>query len=538
MIGKPSPDHHGDDQISSTVGPSDSTVYKRSLSQRVNLYSLGLALVLIIAAVLRFHDLNRTSLWFAESVSWWQASLPFVKMIKVTAKDNYPPLHNIILHVTMALFGDSEAALRSPSALLGVATVYLIYKLGVALWDRMTGLMAAVLLAISGFHVWYSTEARMYALLAFTSTLFVLTVVYAVRRPNWTTLVSSVAAGTALLYSHVYGTFVFAGVNLAVIIALTVGAPWVRVSRRSWIVAQAISAVLFLPWAICLFYRARNVMQGFWIPEPTPSFALEQFFEVAGGLSAFLTFAGLGALSVISIPPCYPARGERGEGESFAFDAPGWLRLDWQNGLLLFWLIIPVFAGYLISVVGQPIFYHNYLISSLPAGLLLVARGIRSLSFNPLVSAMAFVIAVCVSLPNLKYQAFERLNDDHRGAMQAFSSQYMPSDRVFYLRGGWARFPSQYYYRKAILDSRRSNLDKISAEDIDVDRFWLVVLWDEGDKLDKFVSMVRHTHKLIYRFSRSMEPDKWPLPSRPMETRPGSSRNAELYLFEQTNSSN
>ena len=53
----------------------------------------------------------------------------------------------------------------------------------------------------------------MYALLAFTATLFVLTVVYATRRPNWLTLTGCAAAGTALLYSHVYGSFVFAGVK-------------------------------------------------------------------------------------------------------------------------------------------------------------------------------------------------------------------------------------------------------------------------------------------------------------------------------------
>ena len=149
------------------------------------IHSVGLVLVVLLAAGLRFHDLDRTSLWLDEAVSWQQASQPFLEMIAATARDNYPPLHNIILHVTIALFGDGETALRAPSALLGVANVYVLYLLGSALWDRTTGLIAALLLTVSGFHVWYSTEARMYALLAFTATLFVLTVVYATRRPNW-----------------------------------------------------------------------------------------------------------------------------------------------------------------------------------------------------------------------------------------------------------------------------------------------------------------------------------------------------------------
>ena len=97
-------------------------------------------------------------------------------MLAATARDNYPPLHNIILHFTIAMFGNPEMALRAPSALLGVGSVYLLYRVGALLWDRTTGLIAALLLALSGFHVWYSTEARMYTLLSFTATLFVLTV--------------------------------------------------------------------------------------------------------------------------------------------------------------------------------------------------------------------------------------------------------------------------------------------------------------------------------------------------------------------------
>jgi len=93
-------------------------------------------------------------------------------------------------------------------------------------------LIAALLLAVSGFHVWYSTEARMYALLSFTATLFVLTVVQATRRPNWATLAGCAAAGTALLYSHVYGSFIFAGVSLYVWAGLLVRASWIEVSWR------------------------------------------------------------------------------------------------------------------------------------------------------------------------------------------------------------------------------------------------------------------------------------------------------------------
>ena len=269
------------------------------------IHSIGLVLVVLLAAGLRFHDLDRTSLWLDEAVSWQQASKPFLEMIAATARDNYPPLHNIILHVTIALFGDGETALRAPSALLGVANVYVLYLLGSALWDRTTGLIAALLLTVSGFHVWYSTEARMYALLAFTATLFVLTVVYATRRPNWLTLTGCAAAGTALLYSHVYGSFVFAGVNIVVLTALLLRSHWLAVDWKSWVAAQALPVFLFLPWALILWGRA-GVREGSWIPEPTAGFLLKQASELAGGRRALVVLSTLAGLSLINLAAFFP----------------------------------------------------------------------------------------------------------------------------------------------------------------------------------------------------------------------------------------
>ena len=91
-----------------------------SFPHKISLHAIGLAFILIVAAVLRFYDLDRTSIWLDEAISWKQASLPFLEMLAATARDKNPPLHNIILNLTIALFGDSETALRAPSALLGV----------------------------------------------------------------------------------------------------------------------------------------------------------------------------------------------------------------------------------------------------------------------------------------------------------------------------------------------------------------------------------------------------------------------------------
>jgi len=66
----------------------------------------------------------------------------------------------------IALFGLGEFAVRLPAALIGTATVYVLYLLGSAVAGRGTGLLAALLLAISPWHVQISRYAERSPLLA------------------------------------------------------------------------------------------------------------------------------------------------------------------------------------------------------------------------------------------------------------------------------------------------------------------------------------------------------------------------------------
>ena len=84
------------------------------------------AIVIILAAVLRIYGLERTSFWYDEAFSWHLVSLPFLEMYQETLKDTHPPLFNLLAWTWVQIFGDSEFALRLLSALFGTATVYFL----------------------------------------------------------------------------------------------------------------------------------------------------------------------------------------------------------------------------------------------------------------------------------------------------------------------------------------------------------------------------------------------------------------------------
>ena len=92
------------------------------------------------------------------------------------------------------MFGYSEIALRAPSVIFGVLTVWLVFKLG--------GKWPALLLATSGLHVYYSQEARMYSLV----TLAVTASFWALKERRW---LIYILASLAAIYSHYLAVFIF-----------------------------------------------------------------------------------------------------------------------------------------------------------------------------------------------------------------------------------------------------------------------------------------------------------------------------------------
>ncbi len=122
-------------------------------------------LILLIAAALRLHFLGHQSLWNDEGNSLRLAQRPVDALVQAAAEDIHPPGYYLVLKAWHTLTGDSEFALRALSAFAGLLTVACVYALGKRLFSPGVGLIAAGLLAINSFNVYYSQEARMYAVL-------------------------------------------------------------------------------------------------------------------------------------------------------------------------------------------------------------------------------------------------------------------------------------------------------------------------------------------------------------------------------------
>lgn len=128
-------------------------------------------LILTLGLVVRLISINQ-SLWLDEAIGALVVKEQNYRQIltQFPKSDNHPPLYYLTLKAWTDIFGYSEISLRMPSVIFGVLTIWVTYLIGKS-YSRGKKVkfaeVAALLIATSQFHIYYSQEARMYSLAAF-----------------------------------------------------------------------------------------------------------------------------------------------------------------------------------------------------------------------------------------------------------------------------------------------------------------------------------------------------------------------------------
>lgn len=362
---------------------------------------MTLTVLLAMAAGLRAYRLGASSFWYDEVVTMRlaRAAGPAALLERLQAIDaTRAPLHPLLLHYWIALFGASEAAGRAFSVVCGVATVGLVFRIGSRLLDdRATGFWAAALAAVSPALVIYSREARMYAWLVMIACL-AWDALWTLRDDaRWPRLGWLAVCLTALGYSHPLGLIMAGTLALAAALGRRgFGLSWPRLA-----VPFALAGIAVAPWV------GRYLDHE---PESTVGrlpvrFLLGMPIGYLGGDFAVLAgFVGLIAWGSVrwTKGPADRARPE--------FDRP----LDTM--LLLVWLTVPPVVLYVYSWLSHPIFGpERYTLFVAPAYLVLVARGIARFrtGLRWAVGGTALALAI-TSLPDRAFAP--DLKADWRGA--------------------------------------------------------------------------------------------------------------------------
>ena len=184
--------------------------------------------ILLLAFGLRLYRLGAESLWYDETVSVYLASKSIPALVAHTAGDIHPPGYYLLLHAWTRLAGNSDFSTGFFSLIFGVLLVPLAYRLAARVFDKKVGLLAALLVACSPFHLWYSQEVRMYTLGAVLgiSALGAVVSLFAAppqQLPAWSRLAMYAICGALGLWMLYYFAFLLVAINLVVLAWWLVG---------------------------------------------------------------------------------------------------------------------------------------------------------------------------------------------------------------------------------------------------------------------------------------------------------------------------
>ncbi|MFB0535129.1 MAG: glycosyltransferase family 39 protein, partial [Anaerolineae bacterium] len=374
------------------------------------IYILLLAIILL-AFVLRVYRLGHQSLWDDEAKSVWVSSWSVTEILVEQSQHEHPPLHYLLLHCWLPLAGESEFAVRFVSLFFGLLSVPMIYKLGKALGNARLGLLAAFVTASAPFWVYFSQETRMYT----TATFFSLSAVYFFARilRDHRKLTGSRRMGLGLwlgyiltalcsLCGHYFALLVVAFENLFL------AALWRRYRSliNTWVLSQAVVALLFLPW---LAFMAVGVISlETFQPERTTLIGPN---APAYGLIATWLEGWRGRKSLVNVfRTCLIAFG-LGESAQTNLQLPlasvfliilvvGTVSLARDRSsreaapFLLLYLTVPILLGYLTAFPAERPYWSKYFIVASPAYYLLVAAGLAVLwkrGIGLLIAGLVFV---------------------------------------------------------------------------------------------------------------------------------------------------
>lgn len=425
-----------------------------------------LLVILVVSFGLRLIALNQ-SLWLDEAIEWWGVTAFNLRELLTgyMLGDFNPPSHHLLMWVWVRIFGDSEIALRFPSVLFGVGTVWMVYAIARATSDRLQVTSSAessekkvrpanflrtvlgefqgpsfvgLLAATNGLLIYYSQEARMYAMATFFVTASVWAFLKLQKFFSIQMLTTYYLLLTAALYSHYLAwlmipVFVMGGVRN------------VREMRGLGIVRRikyAIPLLLTLPLWPLLAGQLQNGIasagnsQWAMLSQTTPKNVALVFVKFVTGRVPFPDDF-IWQLVVGVVVMLFWVGVVRGVREMWRVR---------ERRIVIYWLVVPLVLGGLIGLV-IPVFSYFRFLFVLPAALLLFGRGItvrkmRKMREMRVMGGMGVTVFLSFSLLYLLVPSNHREN-----WRDAVASIYSPGQWGIVIIHPAVRPPFDYYDR-------------------------------------------------------------------------------------------
>ena len=401
-------------------------------------YRLSMIGIVLLAAGLRVYRLSYQSLRGDEGLTYVYGTRSLPELFEIMrASTHHPPVYYLTIHYWTLLVGTSEFALRFPSVVASVLLVAAMAGLGRQLFGARVGAVAAFLVAVNPFHVFYAQDARSYPLVTLLGVLSTISLWQALRRGQGRDWAIYGAIVLAAMYTHYYFPWIviFQGLFVA----------WDAWRRRRfpwrYTVVGVVDVIGYLPW----FLFTWGLVAGYDGSGETVDIIASlgrPLLAFAGGLllnppatwislAAFVPFLCLGLVGL-------------------------WRKRPASVLLATLYLAVPLLGVYLVSQ-ARSIFNERYLILASPGFFLLAGAGWAWLfdrgraRFAALSSAVAVVLLATggLALSNYYFDPHFAKSPPWRDILNYIIRKSRPGDALVYT----APLPPILYYNAGHLSA-------------------------------------------------------------------------------------
>ena len=374
-----------------------------------------------LGAFLRAYNFWGPDLWLDEYGTWWVVSASTWAEVAKRAINfqGQSPFYFFIVKLFTTTLGEGTFQLRLPSVIFGILTLAIAYRLARQIFrDRDLTLVSVAVFSINEPLIWFSQDARPYALALFLALLSISLFLDFLKSRRLAISLLYAGATALLIYAH----FLFGFVLLFQIVFAAITLGWRDLFSRRWLMTLGLIVVLCLPSTsqILHLYQRRQTLD--WIPHIVQSIQASSLARNFADPWALLLATA--SLLSIGIKP---------------FATRGTLR-DEALRFLLLWLCVPLVGiGSVATMIGVSFLEPRYILFVYPAGfylwawLILHSKPANWLRWLP--PAVFIAATVIVSLiPNLvesnTFRHSEKLG--WREAARTLAANGHPGDLVIF----------------------------------------------------------------------------------------------------------
>lgn len=430
-----------------------------------------LVLILCFGAILRFYHLDFQSAWLDElhTLNETNPSFKFMEVYQEVFKgEQMPVLYFYFIHIFLKLFGYSVLVARLFSVFLGITSIYATYLLGRELMNKKTGLIAAVLIAVNFFHLYYSQEARPYIFLYLFTTISFLSLIKFIKDSSLKNACLYGVITALMLYGHFFALFTIFAQYLFLMFVLS---KTDHDKRKNFFLRVVLSGSIILVMHIPSIKILWNVskISSFWVQMPTLDIYTTIFKGFFGNAEMLLFVVGLVGIFYFIKLFSNPEREENLQ-EIITN------KMVFSFLLFSFWTVITLLIPLIRSHIKVPMIVDRYFIVLLPAVILIIAFGIEKIN-SSFVQKTIIILIIIFSLTDIvivkKYYHIKS-KSEFREISNLVVSNRTP-DEPIYSNLSWYY---SFYINKNKYPLVKSSLDELitsmSVSPEKVTSFWFV----------------------------------------------------------------